>query len=143
MRHGCNCWQLETVATVRRLWRINVNNIITNEGKAGGGGNLLTAQLQLHCQRHQSMCERERQGERAERYICAAAPPTGRTGTGVHFSPRLNEISIQFGLMSFNEIHTQTVATPLPPSPLSSSHFPYPFLSPLTRAFVKFDVDFE
>lgn len=54
---------------MRRLWRINVNNIITNEGKAGGGGNLLTAQLQLHCQRHQSMCEKERQGERAEKYV--------------------------------------------------------------------------
>lgn len=47
--------------------------------------------------------------------------------------------------MSFNEIHTQTVATPLPSSPLLALRVgePYPFLSPLTRAFVKFDVDFE
>lgn len=75
--------------------------------------------------------------------MCAAAPPTGRTGTGVHFSPRLNEISIQFGLMSFNEIHTQTQSAPLPSSTLPCTHFPSPLLSPLTRAFVKFDVDFE
>lgn len=131
---GCNCWQLETVATVRRLWRINVNNIITNVGKGGGGGNLLTAQLQLHCQRHQSMCERQREGEgvkERERERCVLQRHLLATAAKLE----LNEISIQFGLMNFNEIHTQTISAPSPPLPPSFLALPFPPAFPTHSRF--------